>query len=343
MKLTRKQIIAKKLEINSERIKKGVISSNGVANEIKARAGGVKPKPRVRDLIFEKARGIRQSSKNPRYINRDSRMLLRSGVIPQNREIKVKFRDQGPYIRKTDVDYDAIICVSSHNRYDKINRLLDQIYTQETKYSFKFILLNDGSTQRKKDYDKLKKKYPELIYLRNEKSGRKINYWRTVNKMWLLASQYNSHGIVQLDDDFILCDNFLDRLLDTYFEKKEETNNYMVFCFHLYNFEKNKPLEPWWFDESKVFVDGGMFLDYQFLKKMNYQLDKIYQRVSKKTSSYTWVRVKERLAEFGMKVYRTRNSLVWHDGNDDSKLHSTVRKIKRVYTKNFIDEHNYEQ
>ena len=161
--------------------------------------------------------------------------------------------------------------------------------------------------------------------------------------MWKKASEFQTHAIIQLDDDFILCNGFLDRLVDTFFEIKEKSNDYMIFTFHLYSFHEKKPIESWWFDEKKVFVDGGMLYDVQFMEKINYELDDIAYRVKPFSSSFTWVRIKERLIEFGMKVYRTKNSLVWHDGNDDSKLHSTIRKSKRVYTKNFIDKVNYEQ
>jgi hypothetical protein len=254
-------------------------------------------------------------------------------VIQQNTNLKY-FNKQ--FRRKAHVDFDVVFCVSSFNRYEKLERILKQLFSQDTKYTFKFILLNDGSSDSR--YDNLKYLYPDILYLNNKTNGGKINYWRSVNQMWNHVKNIETYGIIQLDDDFILCNSFIDRLLDKFFEMKEKNNLYMAFTFHLYNFSKTEPIEDFWFDENKKFVDGGMLLDVQFLEYINYKLDKIEHRVKPHTSTFTWVRVKEILEENGLLVYRTRNSLVFHDGNDDSKLHYKVRVKKRVYTKNFIDK-----
>jgi len=270
----------------------------------------------------------------------DKRAALRIGGTPPPKP--VLFIDYGEFKKRVDVEFDVVFCVSSFNRFEKVERIINQLFSQKTKYRFKFILMNDGSTDKK--YVELKRKYREIVYLKNKVAGGKVDYWKTINTLWQEAEKFSTYGIVQLDDDFILCDNFLDTLLDKFFEVKEESNDYMVFHFHLYNFDKDEPLESFWFDENEIFVDGGMLLDVQFLEKMNYELDNIEHRVTPKTSSYVWVRLKEKLIEFKMKIYRHRNSLVWHDGNDDSKLHPNIRSKKRVYTKNYIDEEmSYEQ
>jgi len=279
-------------------------------------------------------------SNNERTLLRMGNVVAGSSNVVDNKINNVI--DYGKYIKPEITDYDVIICISSFDRYEKILRLLEQFFSQKTKYSFKIILMNDGSNDIR--YSELEFMFPDIIYLKNDINGGKINYWLTINSMWNLASNFKSCGIVQLDDDFILCDEFLDHLLSKFFEVKEISNNYMAFSFHLYNFNKNAPIESFWFNEKEIFIDGGMLLDTQFLKLFNYELDNIKERVTPKTSSYTWVRIKERMIEFGIKIYRFENSLVWHDGNDDSKLHPTVRKTKRVYTKNFINkEINYEQ
>ena len=41
------------------------------------------------------------------------------------------------YKRKIYVDYDAVIIISSYNRFKKLNRILKQLYEQETKYKIK--------------------------------------------------------------------------------------------------------------------------------------------------------------------------------------------------------------
>jgi hypothetical protein len=260
-----------------------------------------------------------------------------------NPKTNTKLISYGTYNKKIGVDFDVVFCVSSFDRYDKIKRILEQIFSQETKYTFKFILLNDGSTDKR--YSDLKNMFPDILYLKNAVVGGKINYWRTINTMWKKASEFNTYAIIQLDDDFILCNNFLNILLDTFFEIKDKCNDYMIFGFHIYGFKKDEPIHPSWLDENERVVDGGMLLDVQFMKMINYEFDEIEHRVTLATSSFTWVRLKEKIIELGVKVYRFKNSLVWHAGNEDSKLHPTVRKGHRVYTKNFIDKDiiNYEQ
>jgi len=302
-----KKIIKKRIEL----------SKMGVRNKL--RIGGIPPRPIHVELL--------------------TRMEIRMGVEPKK---PILFKEYGQYLKENNVDFDVVFCVSSFERYEKIYNILEQLFSQETKYTFKFILMNDGSKDRR--YNELQYHFPDILYLKNEVGGGKINYWKTINLLWKKASEIKTYGIIQLDDDFVLCDEFLNRLMDKFFEVKEISNNYMVFGFHLYNFRKESLIESFWFDEKEIFIDGGMFLDTQFLKLFNYELDKIEERVTPKTSSYTWVRLKERMLEFGIKIYRFENSLVWHNGNDDSKLHPTIRNIKRVYTKKFIDkEINYEQ
>lgn len=316
-----KRTIKKKIESNQKNY--AFIEKRSAVNEKnKMRPGGVAPLP---VKLLSRA---------------EIRANLRKGIKVEKPE---PFIDYGEFKKRVDIEFDIVFCVSSYNRLKKMERILNQLFTQKTKYRFKFILMNDGSTEKR--YAGLKHKYPEIIYMKNRDSGGKVNYWKTINAMWHEAEKFSTYGIVQLDDDFILCDNFLDTLLDKFFEIKEESNDYMIFHFHLYNFDKDKPLEPFWFDENEIFVDGGMLLDVQFLEKMDYELDEIADRVTPKTSSFVWVRLKERLLEFRMKIYRHRNSLVWHDGNDDSKLHPNIRSKKRVYTKNYIDEEkiSYEQ
>lgn len=336
-KLNRKQLVIKKIEHRHNKFK--FIENNTDMNERDRKriyGDNTKPVPILK----------RDNINNPVTRNR-----LRGGTISSDELNELttdipRLIDYGVYEKKNDVDYDVIICISSYNRFKKIVRLIKQFYIQPTKYKFKIILLNDGSDDNK--YKIIEKRFNEIIYLKKEINGGKSNYWKSVNEIWDVAKTYKSHTLLQLDDDFILCDNFLNILLDKFFEIKEINNSYMVFAFHLYEFDKISKTNKNWFDENKMMVDGGMLFDTQFMKKIDYKLDNIEHRVSNRngSSSLTWVRIKELIIQFKMKVYRFKYSLVWHSGNDDSKLHSLLRRSKRIYTKNFIDKEKikkYEQ
>ena len=322
--LSKKELVQKRIQHRHESVKFVEKKDNKMNERDKRRIFGDKTKP-VPILKSPVNNSVPYRNRNNR------RELLSTEIAVEENKYKLPLE----YQKKIDVDYDVVFCVSSYNRYEKIERILTQIFSQESKYTFKFILLNDGSTEA--EYDNLLYLFPDILYLKNDVVGGKLNYWKTINKMWSVAKKINTHAIVQLDDDFILCKNFLDILMDKFFEMKEINNNYAAFSFHLYNFSPTKPIEEFWFDEKEVFVDGGMLLDVQFLNLFNYELDKIEERVTLKTSSFTWVRLKEHLLNFKLKVYRFPYSLVLHDGNDDSKLHPNVRKHKLVYTKNFLN------
>lgn len=132
-------------------------------------------------------------------------------------DIPVILRDYGKYVKEENVDYDVVICVTSFERYVKVRRILKQLHSQPTKYTFKFCLMNDASTDKR--YDTLVEEFPNIVYLKNEVNGGKKEYWKTVNKLWAEGSKYNCHGFLQIDDDFILCNNFLDTLMDEFFKK----------------------------------------------------------------------------------------------------------------------------
>jgi len=40
----------------------------------------------------------------------------------------------------------------------------------------------------------------------------------------------------------------------------------------------------------------------------------------------------------GVMVYIFRKSLVYHDGNNDSKMHPEIRRVRKYYTVNYIDD-----
>ncbi|NJO61964.1 MAG: glycosyltransferase family 2 protein [Richelia sp. RM2_1_2] len=259
-------------------------------------------------------------------------------IRPQKRvavDIPVVLKDYGTYVKETEVDFDVVICVTSFERYTKIRRLLRQLFSQKSKYTFKFVLMDDASEDTR--YATLQDEFPNMIYLRNKVNGGKENYWRTVNKLWSIGRQYKSHAFLQIDDDFILCNDFLDRLLDEFFIKKEEDNRIMVFSYHIYGYDRDKPQADWWYNGTSIAIDGGTLFDSKFVQLFNYYVDIGHRHIAAHTSTFFWDTIVKYIREFGVRVYRLPNSLAWHDGNFDSKLNFEARRIKKSYTKRFID------
>lgn len=245
-------------------------------------------------------------------------------------------KDYGEYEKKENVDYDAIIYIPSFNRYKMINRLLDQLFNQETKYTFKVILMNDGSEDIR--YGKLKNEYEDLIYLKNDKNKGRNGYWETTNKIFNEVKKYETHCCIQIDDDFMLCDNFLNKLIDVFFEKKEENNNYMAIRYHIGTLKNNKFDKNFFFDPQKRFqgVDGGTLFDPEFLKLFDFNITEISDR-NGLMGSGVWNYINDKIIEFGVRVYTVRNSLAYHDGNLVSKMHHSITSTRDLNTVNFID------
>ena len=240
------------------------------------------------------------------------------------------------YVKKKNVDYDVTICIPSYNRYEKIYRLINQFFTQETKYTFKIILLNDGSDDML--YDTLSDSFQEIIYIKNDRPNGKMLHWYSYNQLWLNLRNIKCHAVLQMDDDFIISNNFLNTIVDLFFKKKEENGNIMAIAPHLWSFKENN-VENWW--KRTDFVDGIALIDIDIIDNLNYELHAPNHQILKKcgTSAMAWSQISIGIKNYHGIVLRTKDSLVYHDGNDDSKLHSEHRKEEKngIYTQRYIE------
>lgn len=248
------------------------------------------------------------------------------------------------YEKKENVDYDIFICIPSHDRYKKVKRLISQFYNQETKYTFKIVLLNDGS--KSSWYDKLPEQFPNMIYLKNDEANGKFNHWKCYNQLWDEIKENEAHAVLQMDDDFILCDNFLDIIVDLYFNKKEENGYMRGVSPHLWSFKKTtQQSEGWWGDYR--FVDGIVLMDFDVLKEINFELSSVNEKVKNLGIPVgVWNQISKAITKNHGFIFRTENSLVYHDDiNGDSKLHKGFRKEykKIIYTQKFIGNKIFEK
>lgn len=270
--------------------------------------------------------------------NVNEKNLIRAfGTIkPLNVElVPYKCNSQITYQKKAFVDFDVVICIPSYNRYEKVRRLISQLYQQPTRYTFKIILLNDGSSEL--DYDTLTTEFPEIIYMKNEIPNGKVLHWYCYNQMWENIRNIQCHTVLQMDDDFILCDNFLNIIIDLFFEIKEKNGNMMMISPHLWSFKKVNE-ERWW--KRIDVVDGIALIDSDVIRYMEYKMKPVdVVAVSKPGAPVrTWSQICNAMKNMDGFIYRTEYSLVYHDGNNDSKLHGDVRKNNQrgVYTQKYI-------
>ena len=241
-----------------------------------------------------------------------------------------------PYQKKAFVDFDVVICIPSYNRYEKVERIISQLYNEPTKYTFKLVLLNDGSDDER--YDNLLNIYPNIHYIKNEKPNGKVLHWYCYNQMWEILKEVKCHAVLQMDDDFILSKDFLNVLTDLFFNKKEKNSNIMAIAPHLWSFNETSEFESWW--SNKHFVDGIALIDIDVIEFMEYKMLEVNADEVCKAGVpvRAWTQIGDAIGYLNNEIYRTENSLVYHDGNGDSKLHGDVRIDGQggVYTQKYI-------
>jgi hypothetical protein len=240
------------------------------------------------------------------------------------------------YIKKENVDVDIVICIPSHDRYEKLKRIIEQIKDSNSKYSYLIVILNDGSSDER--YNTLVNEYPNIIQIVNSVPNGKALHWFCYNQMWNVLKGCICHAVLQMDDDFILCDNFLDIIVDLFFEKKNVNSRIMAISPHLWSFKKACKYESWW--NRNDLIDGIALIDYDVIKYLNFELQPVNAKdvIKPGVQVRAWTQISMGIKMYRGIIFRTSESLVFHDGNEDSKLHGDFRKVKKIYTHNFINK-----
>jgi len=224
------------------------------------------------------------------------------------------------------VKYNIAICIPSHERYNKIKRLLGQFFTQKTSHNFHIIILNDGSSDVR--YSELVEIYPRITYIKNPKPNGKLNHWFCYNQMWCNLKLMKPDFVLQMDDDFILCDGFLDKIVKIYIDQAAIDDKVVGVAPHLWSFRKNSGNEHFW--GNKHFADGILLLNFHVIKLMNFSMNPVGDSVTRSGVPVgAWPQINRCVKDNNLYYYKTKESLVYHDGNNDSQLHPTHRDGKQ--------------
>jgi hypothetical protein len=167
-----------------------------------------------------------------------------------------------------------------------------------------------------------------IDYSESSKNNNKHFYWKTINILLQISDTYKSHAIIQIDDDFIICDSFIDNLMDKFFKSKEESNKNIAIQYHI-----NTIREKYWGFENGV--DGGVLFDTKFLKEIGFKIDPIdLSRWDDKPylSSGVWHQITWKINQNNLLTYKINYSLVYHDGNEDSKMNTDLRQNNPLET-----------
>lgn len=284
----------------------------------------------IKNMDFEYRNNVAQTTSkqdrsfvagNPDFGNRDDQ---ERHILEYRKKID-ELKTSG-YVRKENVDFDVIICISSYNRYDKLIKLLNQLYGQFTNYRFKIVFLNDGSTDP--NYDKLKSEYPQMDQYTNDKNNGRDLYWYTVTQLWQNAKIYSSNCILMIDDDFILANNFLNLICDLFFHLKSQNNSIVGIAPHLHSYHSKTLFMSWWYNTYSC--DGICLFDRNFIESFDYRLQPVTQEMLDNIPhAHGWSQISQKILAENKIAYKTKVSVAFHDGNDESKLgKNNPRKAK---------------
>jgi len=237
------------------------------------------------------------------------------------------------YQKKENVDYDVIVIISSYDRFKKLDKILNQLFTQLTQFTIEVIVYNDGSTDKR--YTELSIKYPRLMYLSSTVNNGKFLYWKSINVLLKKVSRYRAHAVIQIDDDFVLCDSFINEVMGEFFNSKRIDNRYIAINYHNNSIcEKGEKI---WFG-YKHGVDGGSVFDFRFLELIKFKIDPIPMsrwRKNPRLSSGVWTQITKKINTHSLKTYKLNYSLACHEGNGDSKMNKLERSQNPLITPDF--------
>ena len=77
--------------------------------------------------------------------------------------------------------FDFIIITSTYKRNDMLKQILDKINSQQTNYTYKIIVLNDGNNVE--EFNSIFNNTENVEILHNEKNNGKHYYWKSVDKL----------------------------------------------------------------------------------------------------------------------------------------------------------------
>ncbi|MFW6242827.1 MAG: hypothetical protein ACOC2W_01575, partial [bacterium] len=114
-----------------------------------------------------------------------------------------------------------------------------------------------------------------------------------------------------------------------------EDNCNMLCKYHLGILDHNNITNDF-FDPTINFqsADGGTLFDPYFFELIDYMIDDM-TKFAGDAGSGVWNYINRKVRELGVKCYVFRESLAYHDGNKNSKMHPSVRKSRKYNTINF--------
>lgn len=222
--------------------------------------------------------------------------------------------------------FDFIIITSTYKRNDMLKQILDKINSQQTNYSYKIIILNDGNNVE--EFNNIFNNIDNIEILHNEKNNGKHYYWKSVDKLLKAAKNFNFKYLIQLDDDHDPAENFLNSIED-FFNKNNNVKILKMVVNKDYD-KKRWNLIDW--------VDGGSIYRKEVFDIIGYNIKEIPLTRWKNNinlGSGVWQQVSQRINQIKIKVFIPKKSFANHLGYKDSVMNTEQRRKQHLKTINF--------
>ena len=89
--------------------------------------------------------------------------------------------------------------------------LMRQLSEQQTKHKFNIIIFDDNSEESVQNSIS-----PVHLYSINRETRGKKYFWQTINDIFTFLKFKNFDYFIQLQDDIVICDNFIDKAVESY-------------------------------------------------------------------------------------------------------------------------------
>jgi hypothetical protein len=221
--------------------------------------------------------------------------------------------------------YDFIVITSSYKRNEMLKGILEKITTQQTDYSYKIIVLNDGNNIQ--EFNEIFNNFENITILHNEKNNGKFYYWKTITTLLKEVDKFNYKYLIQLDDDHDPVDTFLNKIHSHFKSNGEKSILKMVVNIN-YN-QKRWGYSHW--------VDGGSVYPKFVFDDIGYYINEINMNRWKNNShlgSGVWQQVSQRINSKKIKVFIADKSFANHLGYKDSVMNTEERKKNNLKTIN---------
>lgn len=238
-------------------------------------------------------------------------------------------------IQNNNEQQNIFISICTFNRPKTLKKLLTEIFKQTTKHNFLISIFDDNSEE---DYDFINEfKGNKLVYYKSKVNNGKHRYWENINHQLNLFKKLKFEYFLQIDDDFLICDNFLNLCVENINKHTKEDKKTMAMRIHK-DFRANKQI---W--GTKNWVDGGTLYKRLFFENIGFYIKPINKnrwKINNHLSSGVWEQLSRKMQKFGWSSKNTDKSLVYHIGYKDSKMNPEARKKINIRTFDFHGSKN---